>query len=153
MRNNLFIISIIFLFPCFSFSQVATEGSEEKKIQKVIQTAYIDGLQNLGDMKKVHEGFHPGFNLLGVRNNMLTKFPIYTWAQMAETRKKENPEGVPEEEKVTCKFPMIDITGNAAVAKLKFMKGGKHVFTDYLSLYKFDEGWRIVSKIYHEHKH
>ena len=28
---------------------------------------------------------------------------------------------------------------------------GKHVYTDYLSLLKFDSGWRIVAKVYHSH--
>ncbi len=45
-------------------------------------------------------------------------------------------------------FPLIDVTGNAAVAKVKFMVGDRHVYTDYLSLLRFTEGWKIVNKIY-----
>jgi len=29
-------------------------------------------------------------------------------------------------------------------------KGGNKIFTDYLSLYKFEDGWKIVSKIYYK---
>ena len=65
---------------------------------------------------------------------------------------KEDPSPVKDEEKVTAKFPIIDITGNAAMVKLEYYKGGNHVFTDYLSLYKFEEGWKIVSKIYFRHE-
>ena len=47
---------------------------------------------------------------------------------------------------------MIDITGTAAIVKIELFKGGKQIYTDYLSLYKFEEGWRIVNKIYFKHE-
>lgn len=47
---------------------------------------------------------------------------------------------------------MIDITGNAAIAKVELYQEGNKIFTDYLSLYKFKEGWRIVSKICEDHR-
>ncbi|MEM7355177.1 MAG: nuclear transport factor 2 family protein [Acidobacteriota bacterium] len=36
--------------------------------------------------------------------------------------------------------------------KIELSKDGKLVYTDYLSLLKFDSGWRIVAKVYHSHK-
>ena len=38
----------------------------------------------------------------------------------------------------------IDITDSAAAAKVR-IKGKKRVFTDYFTLLKLDEGWKIVS--------
>ncbi|MCP5105819.1 MAG: nuclear transport factor 2 family protein, partial [bacterium] len=33
-------------------------------------------------------------------------------------------------------------------------KDEKYVYTDYMSLYKFKDGWKIVNKTYHSnHKH
>jgi hypothetical protein len=55
---------------------------------------------------------------------------------------------IPEVE-TTAKYPLVDITGNAAVVKVELYREDKMIFTDYLSLYKFEQGWRIVSKIYH----
>jgi hypothetical protein len=63
----------------------------------------------------------------------------------------KHPEGRPEEEKITCKYKSIDVTGNAAMAKIELYQKDKKLFTDYLQLYKFEEGWRIVSKIYQRH--
>ena len=120
--------------------------------EQVIQTAYVDGIQNLGSIEDIEAGFHPGFNLLGVnQNNMLTKFPIYSWLESIKMRKEQNPEGRPDEEKITCKYNMIDVTGNAAMAKIELYQKDKKLFTDYLTLYKFKEGWRVVSKIYYRH--
>ena len=41
--------------------------------------------------------------------------------------------------------------GKAAIVKIELRIEGKHKYTDYLSLYKFGEGWKIVSKIYCDH--
>jgi len=135
------------------FVASATDVEKEKQaIQQVIQSAYIDGIHNLGDVEDIRNGFHPGFNLLGVNgNNQLTKLPIYSWIESVEKRKQQNPEGRPKEEKITCKYNKIDVTGNAAQAEIELYRKGEKLFTDYLQLYKFEEGWRIVSKIYHRH--
>jgi len=39
--------------------------------------------------------------------------------------------------------------GRAAVAVLELLSGDKPVYTDMLSLYKFDDGWKIVTKIFY----
>ena len=48
----------------------------------------------------------------------------------------------------TYKFVLVDATGNSAVAKLDVYKGQTHFSTDYMLLYKFKEGWKIVSNIF-----
>ena len=48
--------------------------------------------------------------------------------------------------------PSIDITGSAAVARVELYRDFKHIFTDYLSLYRFDDGWKIVGKIFYQHQ-
>ncbi|SRR6056297_176027 len=147
-------LTLLLALTIVVFTANAQEQAEEKEnIKQVIQTAYVDGLQNyVSTIDEIEAGFHPGFNLLGVRNNALTKFPIYSWVNSVEARKKKHPEGRPEEEKITCKYKSIDITGNAAMAKIELYQKDKKLFTDYLQLYKFEEGWRIVSKIYHRHQ-
>jgi hypothetical protein len=45
----------------------------------------------------------------------------------------------------------VDIEGSAAVVRVEIWRDGAHTFTDYLSLYRFPDGWRIVGKIYYTH--
>jgi hypothetical protein len=130
------------------FAQDVKEDKEA--IKKLILTAYVDGLQNNGDLDATREGFHPGFDLLVFRDNIVTKFPIYNWLIYEERGQAKNPEPLTEDEITSCEFEFIDITGTAAVAKIHLSKGGKKIFTDYLSLYKFEEGWKIVGKIYYQ---
>jgi hypothetical protein len=127
----------------------AQNNTEEDQIKSVIDKAYIEGIHNLGDLDETRKGFHPGFDLLIMRNNLLSKLPIYTWLETTERRKAENPNG--PENKTTVRYLMIDIVETAAIAKIELYREDKLQFTDYLSLYKFNEGWRIVSKIYQQH--
>lgn len=130
---------------------VAGEDQDKKEIIRVIQSAYVDGLQNKGPVADIEAGFHPGFELLGIRNNELTKWPIYSWVDYHKKRLEEDPAPPSEKERTSAKFPEVDITGNAAIVKVELYKGGSQIFTDYLSLYKFEEGWKIVNKIYYRH--
>ncbi len=131
-----------------SVGLIAQDSEKDKEmILKTIDKAYVQGIQNLKGLENIQVGFHPGFNLLGVdQNNQLTKFPIYTWYDLV---KKRSAAGEVPKAETTAKYPLVDITGNAAVVKVELFREGKMIFTDYLSLYRFEEGWRIVSKVYH----
>jgi hypothetical protein len=39
-------------------------------------------------------------------------------------------------------------TADAAVAKVDLHRNGKHIFTDYIALYRFDDGWKLVGKTF-----
>lgn len=149
MKKVVIILAFSFIVPVFL---IAGESDDKEAIKKVITSAYVNGLQNKGPVSDIEAGFHPGFNLLGVRNDELTKWPIYSWVQYHEKKLKEDPSPPAKDDIVTCEFPLIDITGNAAIVKIELFKGGNLIFTDYLSLYKFEEGWKIVSKIYFRHE-
>ncbi|MDY6800986.1 MAG: nuclear transport factor 2 family protein [Bacteroidota bacterium] len=146
-------ISVLICVFAFSFSTLFAQDveTEKEKIKNVIQTAYVDGLQNKGTVADIEQGFHPGFNLLGVRDNMLTKFPIYSWIESHKQRLATDPSPPTDEQKITCKYLLIDVTGNAAMAKIELYRNQQLLFTDYLQLYKFDKGWQVVSKIYYRH--
>ena len=138
-----------FVFLFILVSGYAT--SDEEQIKQTVIDAYVNGIQNAGSIEKIEAGFHPCFELIGIGKDGKTvwKNPIYTWKEKIEQFKLKNPEG--KEDPVSCEFEFIDITGKACVSKIRLNREGKHIFTDYLSLYKFENGWRIVSKIYNRH--
>jgi hypothetical protein len=121
--------------------------SDENAIKVLIQSAYVDGLQNLGDLEKTKAGFHPDFVLLGLRDGTLTRLPIAEWIASAEKRKAD---GV-KPPLTVCRFLAVDVTGSAASVKLELHQNDTRIFTDYLSLYRFPDGWKIVGKIYYRH--
>ena len=120
--------------------------TEQDAIKQVIEKAYIRGIHTTQDEGEVKSGFHPDFAMLVLQNNELEKVDVDLWLERVESMKANNPEMWDAE--TTYTFDMIDIAGSAAVAKLNVHKGPVHFSTDYMLLYKFEEGWKIVSKIF-----
>jgi hypothetical protein len=146
IMKKLFLITILML----SAGLLMAQTEDQDAIKKVIQTSYVEGIQNEGDPDKIDAGFHPGFRLLGVgKGNEMWELPIYTWKERASNEVAEGKKPRKAEEAVSVKFLDVDVTGNAAVVKLEFYVGEKLTFIDYISLYKFGEEWKIVSKIFY----
>ncbi|MBN1164698.1 MAG: nuclear transport factor 2 family protein [Candidatus Krumholzibacteriota bacterium] len=124
-------------------------GEEEAAVKKVIEEAYVRGVHIDRDVPAMRSGFHPEFNMLILKDDNIVTYPIDKWVESVEKSKKDHPQ--PPAHKITYKFPWVDVTGNAAVAKIEIYRDDRHIYTDYMSLYKFPEGWKIVNKIYHGH--
>ena len=147
MRKQLAIVAALAALLVVPMAAMAQSPSEEAAIKALVQTAYVDGLQNLGDLEKTKAGFHPDFVLLGLREGALTRLPIAEWIASAGKRKADGA----KPPLTTCKFLSVDVTGSAASVKLELHQNDTRIFTDYLSLYKFPDGWKIVGKIYYRH--
>lgn len=137
---------LVLTLVCLAF--VAHAQSDVEAIKKVVTVAYIEGTQNLGSMDDIRKGFHPSFTMLRLLENNVSPLPLEDWIKAIEARRKENA-GNPV--RTEGKILSVDVMGSAATVKLELHKEGKLIFTDYLALYKFSEGWRIVSKTFYRH--
>lgn len=126
----------------------AFSQTDEERIHQVITQAYIQGIHNSGNADEIRKGFHPSFTMLRLVDDNVKPYPIAEWIDAIALKKKENPQTPP---KTDGKFISIDITGTAAIVKLELFREEKKIFTDYLVLYKFTEGWKIVSKTFYRH--
>ena len=147
MKKLTFLLAMLFIVN-LTFSQDLED--EKKAIKNVIQTSYVEGLQNEGSLEKIDQGIHPDFVLLGIGEGVdMWKLPIDKWKEKTEKKLKEGK--LPRKDKpVTVKFLSIDITGTAAVAKIEFYVGEKLTYIDYISLYKFEGKWKMVNKIFYK---
>lgn len=65
MIKNLLIVALSVLLWLPGQAQSGEQaGDDILTIKKIIQTAYVEGLQNEGDTVKINLGFHPGFEML-----------------------------------------------------------------------------------------
>ena len=150
MKKILFIITLISISTMGVFAQENTE-KEIKTIKNVIQTSYVEGLQNEGDIDKIDSGFHPSFRLIGIKgDNDTWEYPIEDWKKSVLKRKEAGVYPKTGENKVSIKFLDVDVTGTAATAKFEFYVGKRLAYVDYMALYKFKKGWMIVNKTYFE---
>jgi hypothetical protein len=120
-------------------------------VEKVIKSTYFNGAFNDLDTIAMEKGFHPDFAIFSAKGNELGKYPIATWIKGIE-KKKKDPNFDQKKALMDCKIVKLDVTGGCASAKVELRKNGKLIYTDYLSLLKFDDGWKIVAKVYHRHQ-
>lgn len=133
-----------------SFSLYASEETEA--IKNTVTSAYVEGIHIEGNLDKIRAGFHPDFTMTMMgKDGGVRKVELADWMKRIEegNKKKTGDEPKPN---VEHSFTLVDYNGNAAVARVELHRDGKHVFTDYLSLYKFEDGWKIVAKIFQRHK-
>jgi Putative lumazine-binding len=149
MKRIILISAFILLSISTLFAQ-DDQKREKELIKEVIQTAYVDGLCNNADEEAIKKGIHSGFQMQYTRSgNTLWKLPIYNWIEMAKDGKAKGNKYSFQDEFTTVKFLFIDITGKVAVTKIEFYEGEELNYIDYLSLLKFEDGWKIVSKMFH----
>jgi hypothetical protein len=134
----------------FGAQGLFAQSSEEEAVKNVVKSAYVEGIQNNGSIEDIRKGFHPSFAMLRFMENSVKPYPIEEWIAAIEKRRAE---AKPDTKAVRTEasFLDVDITGTAATVKLELFREGKKTFTDYIVLYKFTEGWRIVSKTYYRH--
>ena len=126
---------------------LAAEGDTDA-VKAVVKSAYVDGVHAKGDVALMRAGFHPTFRMLTLRDGALTPVTLDEWAGRIEKGAADRSAPRPE---IRHEFTTVDVTGDAAVVRLELYRGGRHAFTDYLSLYRFPDGWKIVSKTFQAH--
>jgi len=125
------------------------DDTEKAAVIKVIEDAYLNGINNVGDPEAIKRGFHGDFILKGIRDGKLSELYIAKWIEIVAKNKADGK--YPPEVKTRFEYPLVDVTGTAAMVKIKVFRGGKQIFTDYLLLLKFPDGWKITDKIYFRH--
>jgi hypothetical protein len=121
---------------------------EKKAVVQVITDAYINGVHAKPDAAAMRRGFHPDFRMLVLTDGKMTAVTLDEWAGRVE-KSVANP--VAARPAIKAEFPEVNVNGAAASARVEVFRDAKHTFTDYLLLYKFADGWKIVSKTYHTH--
>jgi len=145
------LVAFILLLVTFSVT-AQTIRQEKRAIKKAIQIAYVEGLINEGNNTKINLGIHPDCKIMAYDSAYgLRTYTIKEWENNNYIRKRTGTLPKKEQEKVTIKFKHIDITGIAATVKIKYYEGGELTYIGYILMYKFDNDWKMVSKIFNKY--
>jgi hypothetical protein len=132
-------------FPvCNTFQNNPENGEDIKNVKNAVVESYVQGIFLQGNAKLLKKGWHPESEIIIFINDGIKKLPIKYWVERLE----KNPK--PLDPNVTYNFIDVRIVGHAAVAIIEIFSNGEQLYTDYLCLYKFNDGWKIVTKIYYE---
>lgn len=123
-------------------------AADKDDVLRVVTDAYIQGVHVKPDPAAMRRGFHPDFRMLVLSEGKMTAVTLDEWA--TRIGKAAADPNAPKYA-IRHEFPQVDITGTAATVKVELWRDNVHTFTDYLSLYKFQDGWKIVSKTFYTH--
>ncbi len=146
MKRFLFLTVAVLMVASIALAET---NDDVAMVKQTIKLAYVEGIHINRDIAAIKKGFHEDFAMVMLRDGKISKMTIQEWIGYIEKDIKKNPNKVMPETK--HKFTMVEVAGNAAAARIEIYKEGKHVYTDFMSLYKFDDGWKIVNKIYYRH--
>ncbi len=124
---------------------LAQAANDDDAIRGMLVEAYVEGIYINRDREAVMNGFHSDFILHVYDGGNLITAPLELWLGRLQLDGTKSPESI------DYTFDLIDITGNSAIAKMQIFENSQHLYTDYFGLYKFEEGWKIVNKIFYEH--
>lgn len=152
MKRPFYLLCVaVLIVPVLSFVIDRNSNPEIQKVTSLVEKAYLNGAFNDLDTKAMASGFHEDFAIFSASGEKIDRYPIARWIEAVEKR-KNSADFDPASQKYTYKMPSVDVTGGSAAVKVELFQNGEHIYTDYLSLLKFDTGWRIVAKVYHYHK-
>ncbi|WP_420318050.1 nuclear transport factor 2 family protein [Ekhidna sp.] len=145
------LISAVILFASFIYKN-DTNTLEVDAVKKLVSESYINGAFNELNTEAMVNGFHKDFSIYTAKGSEISKYPIDKWVEGVKKRKSNNYNPDDPKNVWDHNFAIVDVTGSSAQVKVELSNQGKLVYTDYLSLLKFDSGWKIVAKVYHKHQ-
>ena len=123
-----------------------------EEIKKCIVQNYLHGAFNETNINAFRQAFHPEFAILNPQENgSLILFTRQMWEEILEKR-LNNPDFDFTSVALGPRFRTIDTENSRAAVTLDLLLNGKVVYTDFLLLIQIGGRWKIVSKVYHEHK-
>lgn len=118
------------------------QSADDRAAVATAVQGYVDGY--LGqDAALLRRTFYRDSHLMSAEDGVVADAATAPWFDRIEAKRRDGG-GV-----LAARYELlgIDLTRTAAVAKVR-LDFGSHVFTDYLSLLRTGDGWRIVHKIY-----
>ena len=141
--------TLVMLLAALACAAPAT-ATDKDDVIKVVTESYIKAVHINRDAPAMRAGFHPDFRMLVLgADGKMSAVTLADWAGRLE-QAAANP-NAPKLPALKYEFTQVDIQGTAGVARVELWKDGVLTYTDYLSLYKFPDGWKIVGKVYFAH--
>lgn len=144
MASSLFCLLLLGLADARSTLAQDSRPESAQREREAVSAALQHYLQAhaTGDGSHHRKVFHPEARLFWVRDGKLTTRTSEEYIAGAPGSPAE------DEARRSRRVTMIDVTGDAAVARVVLDYPGA-LITDYMSLLEIDGEWRIVNKIFH----
>jgi hypothetical protein len=136
---------------CFLAVAALAQDPDNAAIIEVVDRAYVQGIHIDGDAEKVRGGMHDSFIMFVRTDTGVNQVTREAWIERLAASKANAAASTTPRPKTTAKITVLDRTGDTAVAKVDLFRDGKQIFTDYISLYRLKDGWKLVGKVFQRH--
>ena len=140
---------LLALLVCAVSVAAFADDSEHAAIVAAVDQAYVHGVHIDRDVEKMRAGMHDSFVMFVRSDKGVTQTTRDAWIERLTPSKPAA--GDTPKPAIRGDITVLDRVGNAAVVKVDLFRDDKQIFTDYISLYRFDDGWKLVAKTFHRH--
>lgn len=137
---NLIPCTVLFLIAS---THIFAQTPDRTVIEGVITESYLIPVYLSTNTEAIKKGFHEKFSLYDLQKGELSLLSRDEWI---ESILLANQQTQVKKKTYNWMFELIDIEEQTAMVKLRINENGTIKFVDYLTLYKFREGWRIITK-------
>ena len=122
---------------------------DEERVRQLLEDVYVRDMYMKESREAFSREFDDVFHMLVPELDGRSSEPVsLRWDGLEELRSNHPKAVFPE---TRFEFPLVDVVGNAAVARVDVFHGDVHVYSDFVSLYCVQGQWRLVSKVFHAH--
>jgi len=134
------LLAMLLLLTAGGALRIHAQATSEEQIVRRTVESYLHGLK-FNDIDSFKRAFHPEAKLFFLRkNDELGQLTQEQWYKSFE-------KSAGKEEKGDLQIASMDVTGKAASVKVVEIYEDS-TYTDYISLLKLADGWKIVNKIF-----
>lgn len=134
-------ILLVLIGIATAVSAQTTADKQEKELAKIPLENYLQA-QATGNGEFIRKAFHADARIMAFRDGKMTNLSVEEFAG------RFNGKAADDEAKRKRTIESIDISGNAAIAKI-VLDYPTVKFTDYMSLLKIGGEWKIVNKSFY----
>ncbi len=146
-KSLIFLLGLLLVFVAGCFAQTSEE--EKEAIIELVKVSYIGAAHNNIDIDVLKKGFHDDFTWQGLHDDRLIIWNLKQWIILLEREKWLRPDW---NDRTTAEIEVIGLEDSAAIAKVDIYNDRIRESTDFLSLYKLADGWKITNRISKQHE-
>jgi hypothetical protein len=119
-------------------------SEDQKQIVSLFENTYVEVMCKKGDPQILRKFFHPEFRMYTYYQGDITVRTLDEWIPKLESNRGKSKMN-------RWNFSTVLVTGTTALVKVEFFIDKEIQFTDFFSLYKLDDDWKVFTKTFHIH--
>lgn len=125
------------------------QEQEIERVRRLLEDVYVRDMYMKETREALSREFDDAFHMLVPELDGRRNEPVELRWDGLDGLQSNHPKAMSPNTRF--EFPLIDVVGNAAIARVDVFRHDAPVYSDYVSLYRVAGEWRLVCKVFHSH--